>query len=241
MSDWLIQALCLMGSVIGVVLLVSMIRRDGDNELRGFYIFMGLAAVLIALVYFVADSQQKTAPAAEGQQVAPGTQPPELIGKVVRVLDGDTFELLVDERPIPIRIRVTGIDAPEKDQPFGQQSRQSLAGMVDGNPVAVFVKGKDRYGRTLGAVYAKICAPSVPCHAVHVNAEQVKAGMAWAYRFHGQAVDPAMLKLETQAHSESVGLWSAPNAVEPWKWRHQKENVNETTAHLPEITERKGE
>lgn len=56
MSDWLIQALCLMGSVIGVVLLVSMIRRDGDNELRGFYIFMGLAAVLIALVYFVAGT-----------------------------------------------------------------------------------------------------------------------------------------------------------------------------------------
>ncbi|EBS6671153.1 hypothetical protein D4403_24595, partial [Salmonella enterica subsp. enterica serovar Mbandaka] len=72
MSDWLIQALCLMGSVIGVVLLVSMIRRDGDNELRGFYIFMGLAAVLIALVYFVADSRQKTAPVDEGQQVAPG-------------------------------------------------------------------------------------------------------------------------------------------------------------------------
>ncbi|HHJ0705155.1 thermonuclease family protein [Escherichia sp. Ec20190506] len=219
MSDWLIQALCLMGSVIGVVLLVSMIRRDGDNELRGFYIFMGVAAVLIALVYFVADSRQKTAPAAEGQQVAPGTHSPELIGKVVRVLDGDTFELLVDQRPV--RIRVTGIDAPEKDQPFGQRSRQSLAGMIDGNPVAVRVKGKDRYGRTLGAVYAKICAPSAPCRAVYVNAEQVKTGMAWAYRFHGQAVDPAMLKLETQARSERVGLWSAPNAVEPWKWRHQ--------------------
>nr|EES2010828.1 thermonuclease family protein [Escherichia coli] len=180
---------------------------------------MGLAAVIIALVYFVADSRQKTAPAAEGQQGAPGTHSPELIGKVVRVLDGDTFELLVDQRPV--RIRVTGIDAPEKDQPFGQRSRQSLAGMVDGNPVAVRIKGTDRYGRTLGAVYAKICAPSAPCRAVYVNAEQVKTGMAWAYRFHGQAVDPAMLKLETQARSERVGLWSAPNAVEPWKWRHQ--------------------
>ncbi|EAO8064073.1 hypothetical protein EGD12_21720 [Salmonella enterica] len=184
---------------------------------------MGLALGLVALVYIVADSRQKTAPAAEEQQVAPGTQSPELIGKVVRVLDGDTFELLVDQRPV--RIRVTGIDAPEKDQPFGQRSRQSLAGMVDGNPVAVLVKGKDRYGRTLGTVYAKICAPSVPCQTVHVNAEQVKAGMAWAYRFHGQAVDPAMLKLETQARSERVGLWSAPNAVEPWKWRHQMESA----------------
>lgn len=218
-GDWLIQTLCMMGSVIGLALLVSMIRRDGDNELRGFYIFMGLAAVLIALVYIVADSRQKSEEVRKTATAADVSQSPELIGKVVRVLDGDTFELLVDQQPV--RIRVTGIDAPEKDQPFGQRSRQSLAGMVDGNPVAVRVKGKDRYGRTLGAVYAKICAPSAPCLAVYVNAEQVKTGMAWAYRFHGQAVDPAMLKLETQARSERVGLWSAPNAVEPWKWRHQ--------------------
>lgn len=232
MSDWLIQALCLMGSVIGLVLLVSMIRRDGDNELRGFYIFMGLAAVLIALLYIVADSLQKSEEARKTATAADVSQSPELVGKVVRVLDGDTFELLVDQQPV--RIRVTGIDAPEKDQPFGQRSRQSLAGMVDGNPVAVRVKGKDRYGRTLGAVYAKICAPSAPCLAVYVNAEQVKTGMAWAYRFHGQAVDPAMLKLETQARSERVGLWSTPAAIEPWKWRHQKGNTNEITAHLPE-------
>ncbi|EBW4585630.1 hypothetical protein DPK58_25805, partial [Salmonella enterica subsp. enterica serovar Typhimurium] len=59
-GDWLIQTLCMMGSVIGLALLVSMIRRDGDNELRGFYIFMGLAAVLIALLYIVADSRQKS-------------------------------------------------------------------------------------------------------------------------------------------------------------------------------------
>ncbi|HHG2762756.1 TPA: thermonuclease family protein [Escherichia coli] len=184
---------------------------------------------MIALVYFVADSRQKseeirkTVPAVDVLENAPVSRLPELVGKVGRVLDGDTFELLVDQQPV--RIRVIGIDAPEKDQPFGQRSRQSLASMVDNNPVAVLVRGKDRYGRTLGTVYAKICAPSAPCHSVHVNAEQVKAGMAWAYRFHGQAVDPAMLKLETQARSERVGLWSAPNAVEPWKWRHQMESA----------------
>ncbi|EJO0493856.1 thermonuclease family protein [Salmonella enterica] len=193
---------------------------------------MGLAAVLIALLYIVADSLQKSEEARKTATAADVSQSPELVGKVVRVLDGDTFELLVDQQPV--RIRVTGIDAPEKDQPFGQRSRQSLAGMVDGNPVAVRVKGKDRYGRTLGAVYAKICAPSAPCLAVYVNAEQVKTGMAWAYRFHGQAVDPAMLKLETQARSERVGLWSTPAAIEPWKWRHQKGNTNAITAHLPE-------
>ncbi|HGA7067000.1 TPA: thermonuclease family protein [Salmonella enterica subsp. enterica serovar Saintpaul] len=226
-GDWLIQALCLMGSVVGIVFLVSMIRRDRTAG-RGLYAFMGLALGLIALVYFVADSRQKseeirkTVPAVDVLENAPVSRLPELVGKVGRVLDGDTFELLVDQQPV--RIRVIGIDAPEKDQPFGKQSRQSLASMVDGNPVAVLVRGKDRYGRTLGTVYAKICPPA-PCRSVYVNAEQVKAGMAWAYRFHGQAVDPAMLKLETQARSERVGLWSAPNAVEPWKWRHQMESA----------------
>lgn len=58
-GDWLIQALCLMGSVVGIVFLVSMIRRDGAAG-RGLYIFMGLAVGLIALVYFVADSRQKS-------------------------------------------------------------------------------------------------------------------------------------------------------------------------------------
>lgn len=219
MSDWLIPALCLMGSVVGFVFLVSMIRRDGTAG-RGLYIFMGVALGLVALVYFVADSRQRSE---EIRKTAPAAGSEEMIGKAVRVLDGDTFDLLVDRQSV--RIRVTGIDAPEKDQPFGQRSRQSLAGLVDNNPVAVLVRGKDRYGRTLGTVYAKICTPSAPCHSVNVNAEQVKAGMAWAYRFHGQAVDPAMLKLETQARSERVGLWSAPNAVEPWKWRHQMENA----------------
>ncbi|HCZ8855123.1 TPA: thermonuclease family protein [Pseudomonas aeruginosa] len=138
--------------------------------------------------------------------------------KVVAVLDGDTVDVLVDRKTI--RIRLADIDAPEKNQPFGQRSRQSLARMVVGNPVAVDVKGTDRYGRTLGMVYAKICAPA--CVAVNANAEQIKAGMAWAYRFHEKATSPAMLQLETEARNKQVGLWSAPNAVEPWKWRHQK-------------------
>lgn len=236
-GGWLIQTLCLMGSVVGIVFLVSRIRRDRTAG-RGLYAFMGLALGLVALVYFVADSRQKSeeipviskaAPTADALKIVPGSK---LIGKVGHVVDGDTFELLVDEQPIPIRIRVAGIDAPEKDQPFGQQSRQSLAGLVNGHPVAVFVKGIDRYGRTLGTVYAKICAPA--CLSVYVNAEQVKVGMAWAYRLHGKAVDPTMVELETNARSERVGLWSTPAAIEPWKWRHQKGNTNEITVHLPE-------
>ncbi|HCL5533246.1 TPA: hypothetical protein N2N33_004059 [Escherichia coli] len=69
-GDWLIPALCLMGSVVGIVFLVSMIRRDGTAG-RGLYVFMGLALGLVALVYIVADSRQKTAPAAKSSKSRP--------------------------------------------------------------------------------------------------------------------------------------------------------------------------
>lgn len=70
MSDWLIPALCLMGNVVGFVYLVSMIRRDGTAG-RGLYIFMGVALGLVALVYFVADSRQRTLLRPKGSKSRP--------------------------------------------------------------------------------------------------------------------------------------------------------------------------
>ncbi|WP_025902254.1 thermonuclease family protein [Tatumella sp. UCD-D_suzukii] len=194
------------------------------------FCLIGIIAYLVASHHLKSDEipaissveeLPKTSPA-----VAPGTR---LIGRVGRVVDGDTLEFLADDRPIPIRVRISDIDAPEKDQPFGQQSRQALAQTVDGNPVAVVVKGYDRYGRTLGLVFAKVCKPA--CIFVDVNAEQVKTGMAWAYRFHNKASSPEMLELETKARKKNIGLWSDPDAVEPWKWRHQMKGDNKTTQH----------
>lgn len=193
-----------------------------------FCLFGGIA-YLVAGHHQKSDEAYKVTPAGYEQKIGPGSK---LRGKVSRVLDGDTFELLIDEQPTPVRVRLTGIDAPEKEQPFGQRARQSLASMVNDNPVAVDVTDIDRYGRLLGTVYTKICAPA--CLSVDVNAEQVKNGMAWAYRFHNKAVIPAMLDLETKARNKNIGLWSDPNAVEPWKWRHQMKSANKTTLHEPE-------
>ncbi|EOS1694660.1 thermonuclease family protein [Escherichia coli] len=146
----------------------------------------------------------------------------ELRGEVVRIIDGDTIDVLVDKRPV--RVRLVDIDAPEKRQAFGERARQALAGMVFRRPVLVDEKATDRYGRTLGIVWVNVELPGQRPHQRNVNASMVHQGMAWAYRFHGRAADPQMLRLEQEARGKRVGLWSDPNAVEPWKWRRESNN-----------------
>lgn len=155
---------------------------------------------------------------------APASASDDLRGQVVRILDGDTVELktlpadvLVTEAPI--RVRLNGIDAPEKKQPYGQRSKQYLADMVGGKWVTVAIDGHDRYHRSLGNILIKQCLPK--CETVSVNAAMVKAGMAWAYRYHNRAVNPEMAALEATARSEGLGLWHDKNPVEPWKWRRE--------------------
>ncbi|HAH4691393.1 TPA: thermonuclease family protein [Escherichia coli] len=144
--------------------------------------------------------------------------------KVTRILDGDTIEVKMPSEDTPVteisvRVRLTGIDAPEKQQPYGQRSKQHLADMIGGKWVTMAIDGHDRYNRILGDVFIKQCATK--CEAVSVNAAMVKAGMAWAYRYHNVAVNPHMAALEVTARSEGLGLWRDKKPVEPWKWRQE--------------------
>lgn len=95
-----------------------------------------------------------------------------LTGRVVGVADGDTVTILTPERR-QVKIRLGQIDAPEKAQPFGQRSKQSLSDLIFDREVRVQVETTDRYGRTVGRIFQD---------NLDVNLEQVKRGMAWAYR-----------------------------------------------------------
>lgn len=138
----------------------------------------------------------------------------ELRGEVVRIIDGDTIDVLVDKRPV--RVRLVDIDAPERGQAFGEKASQYLADMVFRQPVLVIEKDTDRYGRTLGVVWANMQMPGQPRN---VNAAMVQAGMAWAYRFRDSPSSAEMAQLEQEARRQGLGLWADPHAVEPWKWR----------------------
>lgn len=130
----------------------------------------------------------------------------DIAGRVVGIIDGDTLDVLVDKRPV--RVRLAQIDAPEKRQAFGTRARQALSSLTFRQDVTVTEAGPDRYGRTVGTVYVG---------AVNVNNELVRQGMAWAYRRY--VTDPAVIQIEAEARREKRGLWADPSPVPPWEFR----------------------
>jgi len=132
---------------------------------------------------------------------------PEFHGRVVGVADGDTITVLHDGRAE--KIRLYGIDAPEKGQAFGQRAKEFTAELAFGITVTVRVRDHDRYGRTV----AEVVLPD----GQSLNQELVRAGYAWWYRRYSK--DPILARLEADAHDAHRGLWADPHPVPPWDWR----------------------
>lgn len=137
-------------------------------------------------------------------------------GKVVGVADGDTITVL-DDSNTQHKIRLAGIDAPEKKQPFGNVSKQSLSDLVYGKQVSVDYNKQDRYGRTVGKVIID---------GTDVNLEQVKRGLAWFYKKY-QNEQPLKDRLDylhaqEAAEKTKVGLWVDPKPIAPWDFRRAK-------------------
>jgi endonuclease YncB( thermonuclease family) len=139
-----------------------------------------------------------------------------LDGRVVEVADGDTLTVL-DAQKKTHKIRLLGIDAPEKAQAFGQKSKESLSGLAFQKQVQVRSSKKDRYGRTVGQVFVG---------NMDVCLEQVKLGMAWHYKTYQREQTPEDRVLydraESQAREQRLGLWQDPSPIEPSAFRRQK-------------------
>ena len=131
--------------------------------------------------------------------------------KVVGISDGDTFTLLNGDNQ-QIKIRLYGIDCPEKKQDFGEVAKQKLSELIFNKEVRIVKKDTDRYGRTVANVYtgANIC----------VNEEMLKAGLAWHYKEYDQ--NPYWDVLEQDARQKGLGLWKQKNPTPPWAWRKEK-------------------
>ena len=141
----------------------------------------------------------------------------KLTGKVVGVADGDTLTILSAGNQ-QTRIRLAQIDAPEKRQPFGQKSKESLSDQVYGQMVDVDIRTIDRYGRSVGTVYRD---------GEDINLIQIQRGMAWVYRQY--ANDPNYFRMEKTARQERIGLWSDPSPVPPWEFRHTERSNSRRT------------
>jgi len=125
--------------------------------------------------------------------------------------------------PLALEVRLTGIDAPERGQHFGQASKKYLAALVSGKEVFVESNKNDRYGRVLGKVWVQPADCSSCGKTLDANHAQLLAGMAWWYRYYAKQQSPEdrgrYESAEDEAKVRRRGLWSDPDPMNPYDWR----------------------
>lgn len=126
--------------------------------------------------------------------------------KIIKVVDGDTIEVKTNDKEIIVRL--FGIDAPEKDQSYGQMSQKFLNAIVLNKEVVLGMKDEDKYGRILAIVYL---------NDRDINQVMVANGYAWAYEYYSDLY----VKDQQLAQSTKKGLWEEKDPIEPHKWRKQ--------------------
>ena len=133
-----------------------------------------------------------------------------LLCLVVGISDGDTLTSRCDTNKgaETIKVRLAEIDAPERGQPFGTRSKQALAALCFQQQAKLRPQRTDRYGRTVARI---------ECRGKDASAEQVQAGMAWAFTRY--LTDPSIRDLEAEARAARRGLWADAQPVPPWEWR----------------------
>lgn len=134
-----------------------------------------------------------------------------LRGVVIVVIDGDTVLFKPDHyHPSSrsfLKVRLAGIDAPEKDQPHGEAATRALQELALNQQAELEVVATDVYGRKVG----RLMAGTLP-----VNAELVRRGLAWS---SSRDPDNAMRRLQGEASRARIGLWTDATPMPPWVWR----------------------
>jgi micrococcal nuclease len=133
-----------------------------------------------------------------------------LLGKAVKVSDGDTFTILTSDKK-QIKIRLYGIDAPEKGQDFGNVAKEYLGQLLKDQVVTIKSKGRDRYGRTVGIATVG---------SKNINEELLKAGLVWHFKDYD--TNPNWNLLEVRAREQKKGLWSHTKPIPPWDFRKSR-------------------
>ena len=139
----------------------------------------------------------------------------DFTGPVVSVLEGDTLEVLHNQHPE--RIRLSGVDCPEKRQAFGQKAKHAASDLAFGKDVTVQTHGHDKYTRTIGDVILP--------DGMNLNQELVKQGWCWWYRKYAPG-DTVLKGLEREAREGRKGLWADLQPVPPWEWRRSRRTRN---------------
>ncbi|MBQ3113169.1 MAG: thermonuclease family protein [Phascolarctobacterium sp.] len=132
-----------------------------------------------------------------------------VVGKVVKVVDGDTLHVYNSKGTY--KIRLSGIDAPERGQAYGKRAKEHLQKLVGGKQVIAIVESKDRYGRYVA---------SVKCQSRDVCAEMLQAGYAWHYKQYDN--NKYYTELQREARRAKRGLWVEKKPQAPWDYRKEQ-------------------
>ncbi|MFA7448191.1 MAG: thermonuclease family protein [Weeksellaceae bacterium] len=146
------------------------------------------------------------------------------VAKVIRIIDGDTLEVLYNEKPI--KIRLAHIDCPEnnKGQAFGKAAKKALSDLCFGQEIQLEWGEKiDKYGRYIAVLYTK--------EGENINKEMVRKGMAWHYKKY--SADSSYSELEKEARDNKIGLWQDSDPIPPWNWRKKKEKLPDKSIQRP--------
>jgi endonuclease YncB( thermonuclease family) len=145
-------------------------------------------------------------------------------GRVVGIQDGDTVTVL-DSAKQQHRVRIAGIDAPEKAQSFGASAKENLSRLAFGKPADLRCSKRDRYGREVCSLYVD---------DRDVGLEQVRGGYAWWFREYAREQSPEDRKIyaaaESAARAARRGLWQDAVPTAPWDWRRQARGANQASA-----------
>ena len=132
-----------------------------------------------------------------------------VVGKVVKVVDGDTLHVYSNKKTY--KIRLSGIDAPERGQAYGKRAKEHLEFLVAGKQVIAIVESKDRYGRYVA---------SVKVQSKDVCAEMLTAGYAWHYKQYDN--NKYYDELQREAKKAKRGLWIDKKPQAPWEYRKEQ-------------------
>jgi micrococcal nuclease len=148
-------------------------------------------------------------------------EPSNTSSNIVKIIDGDTYDVLIEG--VKTRIRMEGIDAPERGMDFYKKSKEYLSELCNGQQVKVVGDEKDRYGRLIAKTYLE--------DGREVGEEMVRAGMAWHFKKYSS--DKTLNDLEIIARDQRVGLWSMPEPIPPWEHRKHKRKKKTSLLLLP--------
>lgn len=173
--------------------------------------------ILLCLLFLFIFTIKITASSVGSEKQTSTTNNPfDYYVKVVKIVDGDTFIGLTNDKK-EVHFRLQGIDAPEKGQPFSEKSKEKLAELIAGKFVRIKAQQKpDRFGRLVVWAYTP--------DGEDVSAEMLKAGLSWHFtKFDDSAF---YSQLETQARKNRTGIWTETNPIAPWNFRKSSKTIH---------------